>query len=73
MVVTGGERAVAWVGWQDFAGRGQLGQLALFYQAFKPPVSRCCNRGWASFGELYSNGLFLSDCSSFLDLQPKNR
>lgn len=67
MLMTGG--ALAWVGWQTLQGAASLGTLALFYQAFSRG-QQALQSLLGSFGELYSNGLFLSDLFEFLDLQP---
>lgn len=68
MLMTGA--ALAWAGWQTLQGAASLGTLALFYQAFSRG-QQVLRSLLSSFGELYSNGLFLSDLFEFLDLQPQ--
>jgi ATP-binding cassette subfamily B protein len=68
MLITGG--VLAWVGWQAFLGVVSLGTLALFYQAFNQG-QQLLRSLLGNFGELYANGIFLSDLFEFLDLQPQ--
>jgi ATP-binding cassette subfamily B protein len=60
--------AIGWMAWRTLLGRGTLGDLALFYQAFLG------GQGFIrvitlSLGQVYSNSLYLVSLFEFLDLR----
>lgn len=60
--------SVAWMVWQAIQGLVTLGDLALFYQAFN--IGQGLVRSLlGNMGEIYANGLFLTDLFEFLDLK----
>lgn len=60
--------ALAWMLWQTIQGNISLGDLALFYQAFS--TGQGLMRSLLNnMGEIYSNGLFLTDLFEYLDLE----
>jgi ATP-binding cassette, subfamily B, bacterial len=68
LVISGG--ALAWMGRQVLLGRLNLGDLALFYQAF--------NKGQGlmktllgNLNQIYQNSLFIRNLFEFLQLEPK--
>ena len=67
LLVTGG--AIAWIGWRVLEGRGTLGDLALFYQAFNNGQGLMRSL-LGSVGQIYANSLFLGDLFGFLGLAP---
>lgn len=62
--------ALAWMLWKTVAGLLTLGDLALFYQAFQQGL-RLMRTLLDNFGQLYGNGLFLSNLFEFLALEPQ--
>lgn len=62
--------ALAWMLWRAIQGLVTLGDLVLFYQAFER--GQGLMRGLlGNAGQVYANGLFLSNLFAFLDLQPQ--
>lgn len=62
--------AMAWMVWRAIQGAVTIGDLVLFYQAFDR--GQGLMRGLlGNAGQIYSNGLFLSNLFAFLDLQPQ--
>ncbi len=60
---------MAWMGWRTVRGELTLGELALFYGAFRQGQQMM--RGLLSnVGDIYRNLLFLGDVFAFLDLEP---
>jgi ATP-binding cassette subfamily B protein len=62
--------ALAWMGWQALAGRFNLGDLAMFWQAMNQG-QRLMRSLLTGVGEIYRNLLFLEDLFAFFDLQPR--
>jgi ATP-binding cassette, subfamily B, bacterial len=64
--------AVAWVAWRAAAGAITLGQLALFFHAFRQGqgVLRTMTE---NVGGLYRNSLFLSNLFEYLSFEPQIR
>jgi ATP-binding cassette subfamily B protein len=61
--------ALTWMTWRTLLGRQTLGDLALFYQAFYRGEN-ILKTLLASVGQIYSNGLFLTNLFEFLNLKP---
>jgi len=61
--------ALAWMGWQALAGRFNLGDLAMLWQAMNQG-QRLMRSLLTGVGEIYRNLLFLGDLFAFFDLQP---
>jgi len=62
--------ALGWMAWQAALGLVTLGELALIYVAFNQG-QRLIRTLLESVGQLYTNGLFLTNLFEFLDLKPK--
>ncbi len=62
--------ALGWMIWRTVHGRGTLGDLALFYQAFNQGLGLMRSL-LESVGQLYANVLFLGNLFEFLALQPQ--
>ncbi|MBI3693752.1 MAG: ABC transporter ATP-binding protein, partial [Acidobacteria bacterium] len=62
--------SVGWMAWRTARGRGTLGDLALFYQAFNQGL-RLMRTLLESAGQLYANILFLGNLFEFLALEPQ--
>lgn len=63
---------MVWMVWQVLQGLFTLGDLALVYQAFSQGQN-LMRTLLQSFGQVYSNSLFLSDLFEFLSLEPTLR
>jgi ATP-binding cassette, subfamily B, bacterial len=64
-----GGLSMGWMGWRALRGGGTLGDLVLFYQVLMG--SQSLMRAFTgSFGQVYSNSLFLGSLFQFLDLKP---
>jgi ATP-binding cassette subfamily B protein len=61
--------ALGWMAWQASRGLVTLGELALIYVAFNQG-QRLIRTLLESVGQLYANGLFLTNLFEFLDLKP---
>jgi len=61
--------ALGWMAWQAAHGLVTLGELALIYVAFNQG-QRLIRTLLESVGQLYTNGLFLTNLFEFLDLKP---
>ena len=61
--------ALGWMAWQAARGLVTLGELALIYVAFNQG-QRLIRTLLESVGQLYTNGLFLTNLFEFLDLKP---
>lgn len=61
---------IAWMVWRAFIGLATLGDIALFYQAFQRGQG-LMRALLTNVGQIYSNGLFLSNLFEFLDLEPR--
>ncbi|MCL4294769.1 MAG: ABC transporter ATP-binding protein/permease [Anaerolineae bacterium] len=59
-----------WQLWQMGQGRGTLGDLALFYQAFHGGQNLLRSL-LGNVGQIYSNSLFLGNLFEFLELEPQ--
>jgi ATP-binding cassette subfamily B protein len=62
--------ALGWMGWRVLIGQLTLGDLALFYQAFKQGqgmIRTLLN----NLGQIYRNSLFVGDLFHFLQVQPQ--
>ena len=68
LLITG--LALAWMLWKAIQGNLTLGDLALFYQAFRRG-QQLMGTLFENLGEIYSNSLFLSDLFEFLALESK--
>jgi ATP-binding cassette subfamily B protein len=62
--------ALAWMGRQVLLGIISLGDLALFYQAFRQGQGLIRSL-LSSLGQMYRNALFISDLFEFLQIEPK--
>lgn len=62
--------AVASVGWRAIRGLITLGELALFYQAFRQGL-QLARTSLEDVGQLYANSLFLGNLFAFLALEPQ--
>ncbi|MCX6033086.1 MAG: ABC transporter ATP-binding protein [Chloroflexi bacterium] len=62
--------ALGWMAWRALAGRFNLGDLAMFYQAMSQG-QRLMRSLLTGVGEIYRNLLFLEDLFAFLDLRPQ--
>jgi ATP-binding cassette subfamily B protein len=67
LAVTG--LALGWMAWRASKGLITLGELALIYVAFNQG-QRLMRTLLENVGQLYANGLFLTNLFEFLDLQP---
>lgn len=61
--------ALGWMAWRASHGLVTLGELALIYVAFNQG-QRLMRTLLENVGQLYANGLFLTNLFEFLDLQP---
>ena len=61
---------MVWMVWQAMAGRASLGDLVLFYQAFRQG-QELMRTLLESVGEIYRNVLFLQNLFEFLALRPQ--
>ena len=61
---------IAWMVWRAFVGLATLGDIALFYQAFQRGQG-LMRALLTNAGQIYSNGLFLSNLFEFLDLEAR--
>jgi ATP-binding cassette, subfamily B, bacterial len=61
--------SIGWMGWRTLRGGGTLGDLVLFYQVLMGSQS-LMRALTGSFGQVYSNSLFLGSLFQFLDLKP---
>jgi ATP-binding cassette subfamily B protein len=68
--LTGLAAIAAWMVRRLLAGFLTLGDLTLFYQAFRSSQS-ILHSLMANLGQLYSNSLFLGNLFEFLDLEPQ--
>ncbi|MCG6136152.1 MAG: ABC transporter ATP-binding protein/permease [Nostoc sp. LLA-1] len=62
--------ALAWIGRQVLLGILNLGDLALFFQAFKQGQG-VVKSVLSNLGQIYRNGLFIGNLFEFLKIQPK--
>lgn len=62
--------AVASVAWRAIRGLITLGELALFYQAFRQGL-QLARTSLENVGQLYANSLFLGNLFAFLALEPQ--
>jgi len=62
--------AIAWVVARAFAGRATLGDIALFYQALQTGQG-LIRALLGNVGQMYNNGLFLTNLFEFLDLETR--
>src|SRR5687768_1592869 len=58
---------IAWMVWRAFVGLATLGDIALFYQAFQRGQG-LMRALLSNIGQIYNNGLFLTNLFEFLDL-----
>jgi ATP-binding cassette, subfamily B, bacterial len=68
MVIAGA--AMGWMAWRALHGLATLGDLALFYQAFKSGQG-LMRALLGSVNSIISNNLFLANLFAFLDLKPR--
>jgi ATP-binding cassette subfamily B protein len=61
--------ALGWMGWQAMAGRFNLGDLAMLWQAMNQG-QRLMRSLLTGVGEIYRNLFFLEDLFAFFDLRP---
>ena len=61
---------IAWMVWRAFVGLATLGDIALFYQAFQRGQG-LMRALLTNIGQIYNNGLFLTNLFEFLDLQTR--
>ena len=62
--------ALVWMVWRAVQGAANLGELAMFYQAFNQG-QRLMRSLLKNAGKIYSNGLFLENLFEFLTLTPQ--
>jgi ATP-binding cassette subfamily B protein len=62
--------AMGWMLWRTFQGLATLGDVALFYQAFRR-AQGLVQGLFGSVNQLYSNALFLGSLYEFLDMEPQ--
>jgi len=60
---------IGWMLWRAFKGLATLGDVALFYQAFRR-AQGLVQGLFGSVNQLYSNALFLENLFEFLDMEP---
>jgi ATP-binding cassette subfamily B protein len=60
---------IGWMLWRAFKGLATLGDVALFFQAFRR-AQGLVQGLFGSVNQLYSNALFLENLFEFLDMQP---
>src|SRR3989441_12933955 len=61
---------IAWMVWRAFLGHATLGDIALFYQAFRRGQG-LMRALLTNVGQIYTNGLFLVNLFEFLDLETR--
>lgn len=60
---------IGWMLWRAFQGLATLGDVALFFQAFRR-AQGLVQGLFGSVNQLYSNAMFLENLFEFLDMQP---
>jgi ATP-binding cassette subfamily B protein len=70
LALLGTGMAMGWMFWQTVQGKATLGDLALFYQAFKHGQSLASSL-LGSLGQIYHNILFMENLFDFLEIEPQ--